>query len=214
MYTLSSMWMIYSFFSQLLLIIFPSSCFLCHKEGDALCVPCLRNLQKSIDSPFQFIKSVYSFKDHRVKRIIHAFKYYHRKDLVYPLAQELVSYIPENLHDKHYTIIPIPMPKIRMYMRGYNQAEVLALALAEITKQSFHKNILIRVKTKKRQVLAQTRSLRLHNQKGAFGVASSVQGMDILLVDDVTTTGATLSEARKLLLEHGAHTVYALTIAH
>lgn len=214
MYTLPSMWMVYSFFSQLLRIIFPSSCFLCHKEGEVLCSACLQNLQRSVDDPYVFIHSIYSFKDVRVKRIIHACKYYHRKDLAYPLARELVKHIPENIRDDRYVLVPIPMPKIRTYIRGYNQADILALAIAQITRQNYRNDILVRVKTKRRQVLARTRSLRLHNQKGVFGVNQSPQGLHILLVDDVATTGATLDEARKVLLASGARSVQALTVAH
>ena len=59
-----------------------------------------------------------------------------------------------------------------------------------------------------------SRAERLKNQHNAFVVQTSVQGLSVILVDDVTTTGATLLEARKVLLEAGATSVQAYTVAH
>jgi predicted amidophosphoribosyltransferase len=59
-----------------------------------------------------------------------------------------------------------------------------------------------------------SRKERIDNQKNAFSINSSVENKIIILIDDVTTTGSTLHEARTLLLKKGAHEVHALTIAH
>ena len=156
---------------------------------------------------------MYSFKDKRTKKIVHAIKYFHRKDLIEPLVSHCVKIIRQ---DTSYVLIPIPMPALRKYTRGYNHTEALAEALGKKLSLRVQKNILLRNSdtSKKRQVQTRSRGERLRNQHNAFRVATSVSGMNIILVDDVTTTGATLLEARKVLLQSGASSVEAFTVAH
>jgi ComF family protein len=206
------MWM-KKIFSFCVAILFPEACYLCKKEGSSLCDACLVNISKPVDTPAPFIFSLYSFKDYRIKKIIHAAKYFHRKDLLIILGQKLAE--TKELHTLQLDlIIPIPMPKMRALVRGYNHTEVLVQCLHEKFLTPSHKNILIRQKTKYRQVEMISRKARLKNQKHAFTVTENVEGLHILLVDDVTTTGSTLFEARRELLAHGAAKVYAITVAH
>jgi ComF family protein len=152
-----------------------------------------------------------------IKRSIHAIKYFHRRDLIEPLAEALVReyarYKDEEL-SKDTTLVPIPMPTMRKLLRGYNQAELLTNAIARSTSWQVDSHLLIRSKATKRQVAAKTRGERLKSQRNSFSVTRSVEGESILLVDDVATTGATLLEARKVLLDAGAKHVLAITIAH
>lgn len=203
--------------SKLLALFFPPQCYGCSKEGFSLCVDCLKQCRKSLDTPAIFITSIYSFRDPLIKKAIHAIKYFHRRDLIEPLTQELAEELKANsykLMANGWTLVPIPMPRIRKYMRGYNQAELIAKALAKQCSLTINTKALTRLHAPKRQVMTKTKSERLQNQHGSFKVISNVHNMDILLVDDVTTTGATLIEARKALLKAGANTVRAVTIAH
>ena len=206
------MWMMSQIFSKVLTVLFPSSCYLCKKEDGALCEKCLTNFTKSIDTPHTYILSIFCFRDRELKRVIHAIKYFHRKDLVSPLAKKLA----EEMVVQQYrgVLVPIPMPTFRKYIRGYNQAEILAKHLSKENNLDIDSTILRRNHSSKRQVMTRTRGERLHNQKNTFQVIKNVQGMSIILVDDVTTTGATIEEARKVLLLHGALQVVAVTIAH
>ncbi len=206
------MWTIVSHFYKLLTLLFPPSCYVCHKEGDVLCTPCIQSLRKSIDTPHRYIHSLYSFKDIRVKRIIHAIKYYHRRDLVQPLLYELNNY--QFIRENKWILVPVPMLGIRKYIRGYNQAEVIAQTISTLYSLEIHNTLLKRSSYRKRQVKTSSRSLRIQNQKKSFSVIASVQNLNIILIDDVTTTGATLDEARHILLKHGARNVVALTLAH
>ena len=194
---------------KLINIIFPPSCFICKKEGKNLCDDCLPSFKKPVDSPYLYIHSLYSFKDKRVKDIIHAIKYHHRRDLILPLIRGYKFSIPPDS-----ILIPIPMPTLRKYMRGYNQAELRAKEISKEKNVSTRSDILIRFKNKKRQVTTKTRGERIKNQKNSFDLKSSVADMNIILIDDVTTTGATLDEARKVLLKNGARSVNAITLAH
>ena len=214
------MWMIKNIFTKcysfIIEIFFPSYCYVCKEENVSLCMHCLGRFTKAIDSPAPYITSIYSFKDPHIKKIIHAIKYFHRKDLVKPLAKILSIEIQKEKDYTSYTIIPIPMPTFRKYIRGYNHTEELA--------KQIHKEILITVSTKtllrnplvskKRQVKAKSRNERIRNQNNAFVVNEPMKGMSVILIDDVTTTGATLREARRILLEHGALRVIAYTVAH
>lgn len=212
------MWMIRNIIAKVSLLLFPSYCFICKKETHAasLCISCLSGLKRTSDTPFPFIISVYSFKDPHIKKLIHAIKYFHRKDLIPPLAKMVAKEVEKENDYRSYIVVPIPMPTVRKFIRGYNHTEELAsqvgneLGLAHITDILLHN----RMVKNQRQVLTHSRHERLKNKHNTFLVTRKAEGKNIILVDDVATTGATLREARKVLLQHGAVRVMACTIAH
>ena len=215
------MWTISSSFSKVVSIIFPPHCYGCGKDNISLCESCLSHCKKTLDTPSLYITSVYSFKDPLIKKAIHAIKYFHRKDLIAPLTTELakevnrlVSATPYTLSPIPCLLIPIPMPTLRKYMRGYNQSEEIAKELSLQCHLDYDSKILIRKISPKRQVTTKTRGERLKNQHNSFKVIKNVEGLHIILVDDVTTTGATFHEARETLLKAGAKSVKAVTLAH
>jgi ComF family protein len=111
-------------------------------------------------------------------------------------------------------LIPIPMPRLRRYIRGYNQAELFAEEISRQTGLPLYRDTVIRKHSPKRQVTLRTRTSRLTNQKGSFMVTKDVIGLCIIVIDDVTTTGSTVAEARKVLLSARAKSVTAITVAH
>lgn len=216
------MWMITSFVTKstknILSLFFPASCFICNqaKDNESVCATCLSQCKKAVDTPSPYIESLYSFKDSSIKRIIHAIKYFHRSDLLIPFTIAISSEIKKIENSSTYILISIPMPKLRLYRRGYNHSEALAQKISSILNIPFKKDILLRNPTQKkvRQVTTHSRGERFKNQHNSFIVSKNVQGKNIILIDDVTTTGATLNEARRVLLAHGAKDVKAFTIAH
>lgn len=140
-------------------------------------------------------------------------KFFGRKDVAVCLSSELVSLVTQIQDYQSYVLVPIPMPKLRKYIRGYNQSEVLAKHLALHCSAQIDCSLLRRSTAPQRQVSVASRTRRLLNQKGTF-VAGDAAGRRIILIDDVTTTGATLMEARTVLLASGALEVRALTLAH
>ncbi len=217
------MWMISTLFSKstkyIVALFFPTSCYICHasqQENISICTTCLSRCKKAVDTPAPFISSIYSYKDPSVKKIIHALKYFHRKDLILPFAQQISEELQKIEAISSYTIIPIPMPTLRKYIRGYNHSTALAQEISNTLNIPTTSKILLRnpANIKTRQVETHTRNERFKNQHNTFIVSTDVAGMNILLIDDVATTGATLSAARKILLEHGAASVRAFTIAH
>ena len=111
-------------------------------------------------------------------------------------------------------IVPIPMSKARKRERGYNQAELLAKALAEKTSFPGSSEILLKTRNTPSQVSLAGRE-RLTNLQNSFDVSdpNRVWGKTILLVDDISTTGTTLCEAARVLKNSGAKKVIGLVVA-
>ena len=111
-------------------------------------------------------------------------------------------------------IIPVPLHKHRLDERGFNQSELIA---AEISKRSgapLVGDCLIRIKDTKHQ-FELGRAERLSNLNGAFAIndPQTVKGKRILLIDDIYTTGSTIGECRRCLLESGAGPVNSLILS-
>jgi ComF family protein len=109
-------------------------------------------------------------------------------------------------------IVPVPLHVTRLLRRGFNQADIIAKYMSKATGISVNDNILKRIRNTKSQQNKNTEE-RKENVHNAFAVTSDITGLKILLVDDVITTGATISECSKVLKEHGASCVYCATIA-
>lgn len=206
------MWMIRRVYSKILSFIFPASCYGCKKEGISFCEECLATCKKPLTPPYPFIISMYSFKSPLIRKSVHAIKYFRRKDLVQPFANAISAKI--NQSNLSGILIPVPMHRLRKLLRGYNQAEELAYQIALQTNLSYSKKVLLRPTLTKRQVKTNSRGERLKNQHLTFKIIENVEGKDFILIDDVTTTGATLLSARKTLINAGAKNVWAITIAH
>lgn len=108
-------------------------------------------------------------------------------------------------------IVPVPLHWTRKWSRGFNQSLILAGALSKNTGLPIL-SVLRRVKRTKDQTRL-SRKERLANVRGAFRVVKNVEEKRLLLLDDVTTTGATLEECRRVLMEAGASQISAAVVA-
>lgn len=108
-------------------------------------------------------------------------------------------------------LLPIPLGAGRARRRGYNQAERLARALADLTGMDLQPGLLRRVRESPSQTVLAPEARRA-NIAGAF-VAEPMSGARVVLVDDVFTTGATLAEAARAVAEAGAGRIEAVTFA-
>ncbi len=114
-------------------------------------------------------------------------------------------------------LVPIPLSRKSRRRRGYNQSEIVARDLSIRSDGKIEvQNILEKVKETETQHSIKNRNERLHNLKGTFAVkeSPSLKGKNIIVVDDITTTHATLIEARRALKDAGARSVIGFTIAH
>ncbi|MEO6971191.1 MAG: ComF family protein [Chthoniobacterales bacterium] len=150
-----------------------------------------------------------------VRKVMHDFKYGRQIHLRHLLGRWLADSLQDpRLAGRRFDfIVPVPLHSARKRERGFNQAELLALALHRLSGLPLQ-NALQRT----RYTTTQTqfdRSERIENLRGAFRLrrGSNVQDLRMLLVDDVLTTGSTLSECAKVLKKAGAISVHAATAA-
>ncbi len=146
-----------------------------------------------------------------VLSVIHSFKYSGRVELARPLGR-LLSEAP--LFDEHMDFaVPVPLHKGRLRQRGFNQSLLLAREVSRAKGTRIDYQNLAKVRVTEPQVRLSAKE-RARNVKGAFMVRNPAifRGKNILLVDDVLTTGSTIRECAKALTAAGAR-VFALTLA-
>ena len=131
------------------------------------------------------------------------------------LLQLLVATRARPPLDRSTLIVPVPLHRQRENERGFNQAEVLARALSHATGVPVVEDCLVRVAHTERHRAGMDARARRESVEGVFALATPrvIAGENILLIDDVFTTGATVSACSRILLEAGAEEVLVLTIA-
>ena len=176
-----------------------------------ICPECLK---KKLHFDRAFSPCVY---DGVIKELIHQFKYKGKDYLGALLSKLMIEFIKEYDLPMDYLdfIMPIPLHKTRLREREFNQAQILAKFICE----EFNKQALNATLLRHRQTKTQTdleAGERILNVKGSFSVTGleNLTGKNILLVDDVLTTGATSSEAALALKDAGANIVFVLTLAN
>jgi len=184
------------------------------ENGDALCALCRR-----LEPPF--VKAAaYGSYDGGLRELIHLLKY----DYVRPAANVLGRMLAEAVSDLQplfanlpVLVVPVPLHTRKFRQRGFNQAELIArsaLKLLSGTGLQLSPGVLERKRETQSQI-GLSRHERRKNMRGAFAVAarSQVAGREILVVDDVFTTGTTVSESARVLRRAGASKVYVATVA-
>jgi ComF family protein len=147
-----------------------------------------------------------------VARAIHRFKYEDHPELAPALAELLASECRQFLSRAPALLVALPLHDRRFRERKYDQAQLLAGELARATGRQAPVGLLTRARETRRQV-GLSESERAHNVAGAFTASPSAAGQEVLLVDDVLTTGATVRAAATALREAGAARVEILTLA-
>jgi competence protein ComFC len=118
------------------------------------------------------------------------------------------------LSEKDFFLIPIPITEKSRKTRGYNQSLLIAKRISDENK--IMQNILFKNRNHIPQNKIKNRAERLGNVKNSFEVRKNelVENKIVILIDDVVTTGATLTEAKKVLKSSGAKKVFAFVVAH
>lgn len=150
-----------------------------------------------------------------VRKIVHDFKYGHQVHLRHPVADWLIETLEDpRLRDRRFDlVVPVPLHPARKRERGFNQAELLAQSLS--AHAGFRMSeALERIRYTTTQT-AFDRAERMENLRDAFRLRkkANVRGLRVLLIDDVLTTGSTLSECARVLKAAGATSVHAATAA-
>lgn len=189
---------------------------------EALGVPFRRDEGKGMLSPaalarppvFDRLRAV-ALHEGLARDLVHGLKYRDRTDLA-PMMARWMLRAGDGYVEACDAIVPVPLHARRLLSRRFNQSAELARALAKAAGKPMLSDALQRVKPTRRQVGLSARR-RAANVRGAFrvkkGRIAAVKGRHILLVDDVYTTGATVSAATKALRRAGAAEVTVLTFA-
>lgn len=199
-------------------LFFPKFCFGCQKEGTYLCQDCESTLEiLSQHSPFRgkFIEDLYFPLYHEsplLKKLIKSFKYEpFIKDLSSTLSRLIIHHfllldkLPYFLkRENGFFIIPIPLARKRLKWRGFNQAEELGKEIGKYFNLPVLVNILEKKKETKPQATLSEKERR-KNVLGSFSLkkGSNLKGKKIILLDDVYTTGTTMTECARVLKEKG-----------
>lgn len=177
---------------------------------DSICGHCIAEEPK-----YDIGRSVFCYDEHS-KSLITGFKYSDKLHAVRRFSAWMVRAAGDEITRQAELIVPVPLHWRRLFARRYNQSALLAKAISSQTGIKCEMQALMRKKNTPPQA-SLTRKERFKNIKGAFALNPGLKGLikdkTILLIDDVTTTGATLNECAKILKKGGADKVFVLTLA-
>lgn len=223
---------------SLLHLLFPPECLFCERLGEVICNKCLENMPLALSTncircnkptmtgkthyacaqsymPREML-SIYQYKG-PIRTVIRKSKY-ERKEfaLLRKIVKHGIKVIKEHgvILEKKILLVPIPISIQRRKERGFNQVEIITNLLAYEFGLETNKNVLQRTKNTKPQY-SNNREERFKNVQNAFCVQDEkkLHGRRILLVDDVSTSGATLLEACKAFYNKGISDISCLVIA-
>lgn len=211
----------------LLDLLLPASCAGCARYGAAFCDSCRRQLTPAgrpqdrfiapdpgivIGDAFELALAAYAYEG-VLRRALTRLKYGGAARLARPLGDDAAPALATLLAmSGPAALVPVPVHPIRERQRGYNQAALLAAALARVPHAHVEKLLMRRRETLKQHRL--NRAARLRNLRGAFAVRpGAVVPATAIVVDDILTTSATLEACAQALVGAGAQRVYGFAVA-
>ncbi|MCU0480047.1 MAG: ComF family protein [Anaerolineae bacterium] len=200
-------------------LLFPPRCGNCGRVDIGWCDACTALLQAtpiaSHTTPLNNAFTVISSGIHAdiLREALHNLKYLRQTQLA-PLLATRLTHLFAELDWRPDFITTVPMHPKKLAKRGYNQAGLIADAFADQVNLPYLPDALIRTKETISQVGLSAQE-RQENMRDVFNAHSNeIQGKIMLIVDDVLTTGATLSECAEALIDGGAQAVFGMTITH
>jgi ComF family protein len=225
--------MLKNIFSGIVNFIVPPICLNCGKHmidnEIYICRECFLKLEK-IDPRFDIIKytfhennsvnhalSLFLFKEKSpVQTLVHGLKYSQMRNIGIFFGRMIGFEISKRIRDNFDYIIPVPLHISKKRERTYNQSEFISKGISETLNIDVINKCLKRVKFTQTQTKL-NRQERQDNVRGAFSVnqrlGDKIPGKNIILVDDVITTGATILECARILKEEGAGRIMVCSVA-
>lgn len=208
--------------NAILSLILPDACVGCRTRGGLLCSTCEKTLAPASSSSDVRIISVFSYADSRVRRLVWLLKYRSAKRVAESLGKHMAAALVEHLgEESHFSgkviLVPVPVTSRRKRSRGFNQSEALALAIVlHVPGIEISTRLLSKTRDTKAQAETQSRAERVTNLGDCFKATrdDSLLGRTIVLVDDVTTTGATFIAAKNALTRAGYRRVIMIAACH
>ena len=214
-------------------LLLPLSCAVCGREGQLLCSACEPSLPR-LEQPYCSIcawpgrrgvcsrctasppaigriGAPYLFEG-AVREMVHSFKYGNFRAAAPTLGALMADHLKRDPMSAG-VLMPVPLHGGSERQRGYNQAELLARAIAREGGTPLESRALRRTKKTPPQVSMDGYAQRIGNIQGAFGCDGDLRGVNVLLIDDVVTTGSTMSACAQALKASGAGSVWGLVLA-
>lgn len=216
-------------------LLFPQWCIGCGREGNYICDSCRQALPRILppicprcgkpqsdgmlcpacgdgSSGIDGIRSPFLF-DGVIRQAVHELKYRNIRALVEPMGELLFDYILENPVPGE-VLVPVPLHRKRLRERGYNQSALLAKQMGKLTGMAVVDDCLIRRLHTPPQARTTNIEERRTNVTNAFSCSGrELEGKQVILIDDVTTSGTTLNICAETLKESGATSVWGLVMA-
>ena len=206
-------------------MLFPPVCGICGKlDKNSLCNKCKIRLQKNAlckienykDTSSYFDEHIYLFQyTGEIRDTILKYKF-NEKSYIYRTFLEFIKNNEEMCSQikKYDIIIPVPVSKKRFKQRGYNQSALIAKNLAKTLNIDYKENVLIKIKDNKPQS-EMGQDKRKSNVKDVYKIKNQekIYQKRFLILDDIFTTGNTVNECAKVLIENSANNVGIFTIA-
>lgn len=195
--------------------LFPVSCVQCGAEGTWWCQVCRGSnnfFPHFFDTPppLDGLVAIFLYNSESpTGKLIQQFKYNHGSAIAELWAEILPTELPETMASA--TVIPVPLYSRRERERGYNQAAIIGQLLANKLQRPFASDVIRRVRATRQQAKL-SRSERAENVRDVFISLRPASG-NIILVDDVFTTGSTMTECAAVLKKSGARRVFGFALA-
>ncbi len=225
---------------KILDLLFPKICLGCGREGQWVCSECAKKVKplaiyfcpackKSLPWPglcldcrggHSHLSGLWVLGDYNnplLQKIIQGLKYDYLTELSDDLDDLMSRYfLPDRRWKSDYLLVSVPLHRRRELQRGYNQARLIAQALERVRGNKIIDGLICRRRYRRPQV-GLPAGERRKNVQGIFAVNESVKneysGREIVLIDDVYTTGATMQECAKVLKRAGCGNIYGLVVA-
>ncbi len=205
-------------------IITNERCQICKKSGLRICKGCLVYIKPPEHDLPEYIFALYEYRDPYIKQILTDAKYRNKfaglKAFDRVMHDAMLDIISEYVELNNYSniiLLPVPISNKRLRARGYNQAEIIANSIYKISTGIILGNKIIKkIKDRTPQASIHSRKERLRSPVGTFEVINKemIQDSLCIIIDDITTTGGTINEMRRILIESGARDAFGLSIAH
>ena len=212
--------------SFLLNTIYPLKCIGCQKSEVLICPKCFQKLISLANQPIRqetsYLEKIIialNYKEHIVKKIIKSFKY---PPYIESLKKILSSFLiiaikkfPDDisyLRKNNFVLASIPLSKLKLAKRGFNQSDLIATELSQKLSLKYQPELLKKIKDTESQTSLNAQERKI-NIKNIFRFSGNKCPSNIILVDDIYTTGATLEAASHVLRQAGAKKIWAFILA-
>lgn len=153
--------------------------------------------------------------DDLIKKLIKDFKYYNKKQLASVVAELMYEYWKKLALENEFVVIPVPIHKLRKKERKYNHMDIAAKEFCYLSGYKLNKKMVIRTKDTQKQYKLHKQE-RIKNIKGAFDIDEKNKlplDTQLLIIDDITSTGITIKEIITLLQKNGYTNITALALS-